>query len=48
MLGIDTYSLGDVWKLEYEAFEEPQTVKVHGKDYTLSTAISDIVAIQLP
>lgn len=45
MLGIDTYSLGDVWKLEYEAFEEPQTIKVHGKDYTLSTAISDIVAI---
>lgn len=45
LYAVDTMALGEVWNLEYEAFEQAQTIKVDGRQYTLPDTIPDVIAV---
>lgn len=44
LVGIDTIAIGNTWYLEYEAYKEPQVIKINGETITLDTSIKDIIA----
>ncbi len=45
LVGVDISARGEVWELDYEAYKQPQILRIDGRSYTLPNSMPDILAV---